>query len=65
MLNFNGGYNCSGTGDLLNCKITCKEMSFEYPPADVYTCNYADGFFVPRGAVPQCVFGKCSINPIN
>lgn len=61
MLNFNGAYNCSGNGDLMNCKVSCaKGISFEYPPADVYTCNYADGEFLPRGT-PQCVFGKCSM----
>ena len=61
MLNFNGAYNCSGSGDVLNCNIFCpKGITFEYAPAALYSCNYADGGFVPK-AVPQCVIGKCSM----
>lgn len=62
MLNFNGAYNCSGTGDVLNCSIFCpKGISLEYAAAPVYSCNYANGEFLPR-AVPQCVIGKCLMN---
>lgn len=61
MLKFNGGYNCTGSGDVLNCKIYCpKTISFEYPPEDMYSCNYAIGQFMPK-TVPQCVYGKCLI----
>lgn len=59
MLNFNGAYNCSGTGDVFKCNIFCpKGITLEYAAAAVYSCNYADGEFLPR-AVPQCVIGKC------
>ena len=58
MLNFNGAYNCSGTGDVLNCNIFCaKGVNLEYEAASLYSCNYADGQFLPRD-VPQCVFGE-------
>ncbi|RZF44969.1 hypothetical protein LSTR_LSTR001930 [Laodelphax striatellus] len=58
-LNFNGNYNCSGTGDYFSCSLTCPlGMSFASNAAigQVYTCDYSTGSFTPS-VVPQCVFG--------
>lgn len=57
-MKFNGGFSCSGTADVLSCRISCpKNVKFEFQPADVYTCSYATGEFSPS-QVPRCVFGK-------
>lgn len=63
-LNFNGAFSCSGSADSLICKLNCpKNINFEFPPADSYTCAYGTGEFVPKN-VPRCVFGEivCLIN---
>ncbi|KAF5285691.1 hypothetical protein FQR65_LT13076 [Abscondita terminalis] len=55
-LNFNGGYNCSGNGDIFQCSLMCPEgIEFEFPPANAYVCSYAEGKFLPE-PIPQCVF---------
>lgn len=57
-LQFNGGYNCSGTQDSMSCSVYCPPgIKFDYSPASVYTCEYASGKYMPD-KVPQCVFGK-------
>lgn len=57
-LNFNGNYNCSETGGVFSCMLTCPVgMTFQSTPAIVYSCDYAAGVFVPS-SVPQCLFGK-------
>lgn len=53
---FNGGYNCSGNGEMYSCSLNCPEgISFEFQPAPVYTCRYSTGQFLPS-PIPQCVF---------
>lgn len=60
-LNFNGGFQCSGTAHVLSCKLTCpKTVNFEFQPADEYVCSYETGQFSPA-KVPRCVFGKISV----
>lgn len=60
-MNFNGGFQCTGSADYLSCKITCpKGISFDFQPADVYTCHYETAEFVPK-QVPRCVYGKNSL----
>ncbi|XP_025836285.1 hemocytin [Agrilus planipennis] len=56
-LQFNGGYNCSITGEFFSCVLSCPEgVDFEFPPASIYTCSYDTGTFVPF-PIPQCVYG--------
>uniref|UniRef100_A0A7G3AKI1 Putative hemolectin isoform b n=1 Tax=Lutzomyia longipalpis TaxID=7200 RepID=A0A7G3AKI1_LUTLO len=56
-MKFNGGYNCSGTGDTISCTLYCPQgVNFDFQPAPVYTCSYAKGVFSPE-TVPKCVFG--------
>uniref|UniRef100_A0A1B0D0P6 Uncharacterized protein n=1 Tax=Phlebotomus papatasi TaxID=29031 RepID=A0A1B0D0P6_PHLPP len=55
-LKFNGGYNCSGTGDTISCTLYCpKGVEFDSQPSPVYTCSYSKGIFSPD-TVPKCVF---------
>lgn len=57
-LQFNGGYNCSGSMDSVTCSLWCPSgIEFEFPPASGYTCTYAEGVFKPQ-PIPQCVYGK-------
>ena len=55
-MHFNGGYNCSGGGDSISCSLSCPSgVSFNTPPAKLYTCYYKDAKFLPQ-PIPQCVF---------
>lgn len=55
-LQFNGAYNCNGNAESFSCTLSCPEgIQFEFPPAPVYTCYYANGMFEPSN-VPQCIF---------
>lgn len=55
-MKFNGGYNCSGSGDAMTCTLYCPPgVSFDTPPAPKYTCNYKDAKYMPS-RIPQCVF---------
>ena len=57
-MKFNGGFSCSGTADTLSCKLSCpKNVNFEFQPAEIYTCSYATGEFLPS-KVPRCVYGN-------
>lgn len=57
-LTFNGGYNCSGTRESFSCSVFCPQgISFEFPPAPLYTCSYDVGVFEPL-PIPQCVYGE-------
>ena len=57
-MNFNGGYNCSGSGDTFSCSLNCGVSGkFEFPPSSAYVCSYASGIFMPQ-PIPQCIFGK-------
>ncbi|XP_056642321.1 hemocytin [Diorhabda sublineata] len=56
LLDFNGGYNCSGNADTFSCSVSCPTgIDFEFPPAPVYTCSYSLGFFLPA-PIPDCVY---------
>ncbi|CAK1581500.1 unnamed protein product [Parnassius mnemosyne] len=60
-LAFNGGYNCSGDGEQFSCSLSCPTgASFSSPPADVYTCLYSTGVFMPQ-PIPHCVFDEVII----
>ena len=53
-LNFNGGYNCSGSLSSLNCVLYCPQgIEFSSEPAPIYTCPYETGVFQPQ-PIPQC-----------
>nr|CAD7397465.1 unnamed protein product [Timema cristinae] len=53
-LNFNGGYSCTDSVDTFTCSVSCpNRMTFEQPPAAIYTCHYSTGVFTPT--VPQCI----------
>ena len=53
-LNFNGGYNCSGSPSSLSCFLYCPEgIGFTSEPAPIYTCPYQTGVFQPQ-PIPQC-----------
>lgn len=57
-LNFNGGYNCSGTSTEVSCRLYCpKGINFDFEPAAVYTCSYATAEFLPKN-VPKCLLRK-------
>jgi hypothetical protein len=57
-LGFNGGYNCSETGEELSCRLHCpEEINFDFPPAEVYTCKYSVAEFIPEN-VPKCLLRK-------
>lgn len=57
-MKFNGGYNCSGTGESMACTLYCPPgVSFDTPPAPKYTCNYKDAKYMPS-RIPQCVFDE-------
>lgn len=57
-MNFNGGFKCSGTADAISCKLSCpKGVSFEFEPAEFYTCAYGSAEFLPK-QVPRCVYGN-------
>lgn len=61
-MNFNGFSNCSCGSSSLSCCVLCSlncgvDGVFEYPPASVYSCEYAEAKFVPEN-IPQCIFGK-------
>ena len=57
-LGYNGGYNCTGSGTFLSCRLKCPApATFSFPPASEYTCNYSYGFFLPN-TVPACQYGK-------
>ncbi|XP_059615285.1 hemocytin [Phlebotomus argentipes] len=57
-LKFNGGYNCSGTGDTITCTLYCPQgVEFDQQPAPQYTCSYASGVFSPS-FVPKCIFSS-------
>lgn len=61
-MNFNGGYNCSGGSASFSCSLNCgADGVFEFPPAVIYTCDYAKAKFVPE-SIPQCIFGKSCYN---
>lgn len=59
-MNFNGFSNCSCGSSSLSCCVLCSlncgaDGVFEYPPASVYSCEYAEAKFVPEN-IPQCIF---------
>lgn len=57
-LNFNGNYNCSESGGMYSCSLSCPVgMDFQTTPAAVYTCLFSEGRFNPP-TVPQCVFSE-------
>ena len=61
-MGFNGVYNCSCGSSSLSCCVLCSlncgtDGVFEFPPAPVYSCEYAEAKFFPE-TVPQCIFGK-------
>eukprot|EP00094_Tigriopus_californicus_P010405 TCALIF_10037-PA protein Name:"Similar to SSPO SCO-spondin (Homo sapiens)" AED:0.11 eAED:0.13 QI:68/0.47/0.38/0.83/0.58/0.61/18/0/1151 len=57
LMEFNGGYNCTGTQTSFTCVVYCPNgIDFEHPPAPVYTCDYASGTFEPM-PVPDCDYG--------
>ena len=56
-LEFNGGFNCTGTNEQFSCSLFCPDgIEFSSIPAPSYTCNYAEGTFMPT-QVPQCQYG--------
>ncbi|XP_046389468.1 hemocytin isoform X2 [Ischnura elegans] len=56
-LQFNGAYNCTGSGMSFSCSISCPVgIEFEFPPAAIYTCSYETGLFSPS-PIPQCKLG--------
>lgn len=57
-MGFNGGYNCSGEGMDFGCALWCPErVEFEFPQADLYSCDYATGIWSPS-PIPQCDYSK-------
>ncbi|EFN85665.1 Hemocytin [Harpegnathos saltator] len=53
-LRFNGGYDCTDSGDKFSCTLNCPtESQFEFSPAVTYTCTYDTGIFKPQ-PIPQC-----------
>lgn len=57
-IGFNGGFNCSGSGDIISCSLSCPQgVKFEFQPANKYSCDYSVGEFLPRN-IPQCAFSK-------
>lgn len=57
-MNFNGAYNCSGTGDSMSCSISCPQgVVLEFPPASKYTCEYSKGIYIPTN-IPLCAYCK-------
>ncbi|XP_046440028.1 neurogenic locus notch homolog protein 1-like [Daphnia pulex] len=59
-MGFNGVYNCSCGSSSLSCCVLCSlncgtDGVFEFPPAPVYSCEYAEAKFFPE-TVPQCIF---------
>lgn len=64
-MNFNGQYSCNGDGESLSCKIACPDgIEMDSPAADVYTCHYSTGQFLPQ-PIPQCVYGKAATSIFN
>ncbi|XP_071530009.1 uncharacterized protein [Panulirus ornatus] len=63
-LGFNGGYNCSGEGMEFGCALWCPDtVSFEFPPASLYKCDYATGTWTPW-PVPHCDYtGFLAVTP--
>lgn len=58
LMNFNGGYNCTIGSSFLRCSLKCGVNGvFEYPPAAVYSCEYAKAKFTPE-PIPQCIFAR-------
>lgn len=56
-MKFNGGYNCSGSGDEISCSLYCPPgITFNKAPASKYTCQYKVAKFLPA-PIPECVFG--------
>lgn len=57
-MKFNGGYNCAGDENLMNCTLYCPSgVDFDVKPAPVYTCNYKDAKYMPS-RIPECVFDE-------
>ena len=57
-LNFNGGYNCTGTQSTFTCSLVCPDGApFSFQPESSYTCSYSEGDFKPK-LTPQCVVGN-------
>ena len=54
-LNFNGGYNCTGTTTSFTCSLICPDGApFSFQPESSYTCLYSEGQFRPQ-PLPECV----------
>ena len=57
-LNFNGGYNCTGTTTSFTCSLVCPDgVPFSFQPETSYTCLYSEGVFKPKH-IPECVTGN-------
>ena len=57
-LNFNGGYNCTGTSNSFTCSLICPDGApFSFQPEPSYTCLYSEGEFKPK-SIPECVTGN-------
>lgn len=57
-LNFNGGYNCTGTSNSFTCSLICPDGApFSFQPESSYTCLYSEGEFKPQ-PIPECVTGN-------
>ena len=57
-LNFNGGYNCTGTSTSFTCSLICPDGApFSFQPEPSYTCLYSEGEFRPK-SIPECVTGN-------
>ena len=57
-LNFNGGYNCTGTSTSFTCSLICPDGApFSFQPESSYTCLYSEGEFKPK-SIPECVTGN-------
>eukprot|EP00095_Tigriopus_kingsejongensis_P005163 maker-scaffold237_size242172-snap-gene-0.16 protein:Tk05163 transcript:maker-scaffold237_size242172-snap-gene-0.16-mRNA-1 annotation:"PREDICTED: hemocytin" len=58
LMEFNGGYNCTGTQTTFTCVVYCPNgIDFEHAPAPLYTCDYGTGTFEPM-PVPDCDYGQ-------
>ena len=58
LLDFNGGYNCTGTQTSFSCVVYCPVgIDFEFEPAPLYNCDYASSTFDPS-PTPNCIFGS-------
>lgn len=57
-MKFNGGYNCAGDENTMNCTLYCPPgVEFDVKPAPVYTCHYKDAQYKPS-RIPECIFDE-------